>query len=122
MCSLGATQQASHELVHVHRNSSTSSASTKQAQGHEHRRDQGWTPQTQAKQQLLPRTQCVAGWGQHGKASTPEHSRMQTGALSGAAALRCMRHRADSQTPLSTVLLTSAGQELGLLRTLQCTR
>lgn len=54
MCSLGATQQASHELVHVHRNSSTSWASTTQAQGHEHRRDQGWTPQMQTKQQLLP--------------------------------------------------------------------
>lgn len=62
-------QKASDEPVHAQENSSSSwallTAGTEE--------DPGWSTQMQAKQQLLPRTQCMAGWGQDGKARALEH-------------------------------------------------
>lgn len=47
-----------------------------QAQGVSTEEDPGWSAQMQAKQQLLPTTQCMTGWGQDGKTSPLEHTKI----------------------------------------------
>lgn len=58
-----------------------------QAQSMSSEEDPGWSAQMQAKQQLLPRTQCMAGWGQDGQRSALAYSKI-TGSVLLAAVLR----------------------------------